>query len=168
MGEKLNEKRQLDQFDRNILEVLSQEGRLPVTELANRVGLSKSPCQNRLKRLLEDGFIKGFHAELNPELLGLEHIAFAEVKLKDTTEKALSDFNREVAKIREVEQCHMIAGQFDYLIKVRTKDIQAYRRVLGERISTLPHVMSTSTYVSMQAVKEDGVMLGQPKASAAK
>ena len=90
------------------------------------------------------------------------------MKLKDTTEKALSDFNREVAKIREVEQCHMIAGQFDYLIKVRTQDIQAYRRVLGEQISTLPHVMSTSTYVSMQAVIEDGIMLGLPKASAAK
>jgi Lrp/AsnC family leucine-responsive transcriptional regulator len=88
----------------------------------------------------------------------LEHIAFAEVKLKDTTEQALNNFNAAVAKIPEVEQCHMIAGQFDYLIKVRTTDIQAYRRVLGEKISTLPHVMSTSTYVSMQAVKEEGVL----------
>lgn len=168
MGKEITKNRRLDQYDRNILEVLSVEGRLPVTELANRVGLSKTPCQSRLKRLQEDNFIKGFRAELNLQLLGLEHIAFAEVKLKDTTEKALSDFNREVAKIREVEQCHMIAGQFDYLIKVRTQDIQAYRRVLGEQISTLPHVMSTSTYVSMQAVIEDGIMLGLPKASAAK
>jgi len=150
--------RRLDQYDRRILDVLSVEGRLPVTELANRVGLSKSPCQSRLKRLQEDGFIKGFRAELNAQMLGLEHIAFAEVKLKDTTEKALNDFNREVSKIHEVEQCHMIAGQFDYLIKVRTKDIQAYRRVLGEKISTLPHVKSTSTYVSMQAVKEEGLL----------
>lgn len=150
--------RRLDQYDRSILDVLSTEGRLPVTELANRVGLSKSPCQSRLKRLQEEGFIKGFRAELNAQMLGLEHIAFAEVKLKDTTEKALNDFNREVAKIREVEQCHMIAGQFDYLIKVRTQDIQAYRRVLGEKISTLPHVKSTSTYVSMQAVKEEGLL----------
>jgi len=152
----------LDKYDRSILEVLSVEGRLPVTELANRVGLSKSPCQSRLKRLQEDGFIKGFRAELNAQMLGLEHIAFAEVKLKDTTEKALKEFNREVAKIHEVEQCHMIAGQFDYLIKVRTKDIQAYRKVLGEKISTLPHVMSTSTYVSMQAVKEQGLLSLDP------
>jgi len=150
--------RRLDQYDRNILDVLSVEGRLPVTELASRVGLSKSPCQSRLKRLQEEGFIKGFRAELNAQMLGLEHIAFAEVKLKDTTEKALNDFNLAVAKIREVEQCHMIAGQFDYLIKVRTQDIQAYRRVLGEKISTLPHVKSTSTYVSMQAVKEEGLL----------
>jgi len=152
----------LDKYDRSILDVLSVEGRLPVTELANRVGLSKSPCQSRLKRLQEDGFIKGFRAELNAQMLGLEHIAFAEVKLKDTTEKALKEFNLEVAKIHEVEQCHMIAGQFDYLIKVRTKDIQAYRKVLGEKISTLPHVMSTSTYVSMQAVKEQGLLSLDP------
>ena len=158
MDSKSHEIRQLDQFDLDILEVLSMEGRIPVTELANRVGLSKTPCQNRLKRLQEEGFIKGFRAELNAQLLGLEHIAFAEVKLKDTTEQALNDFNQAVAEIREVEQCHMIAGQFDYLIKVRTRDIQAYRRVLGEQISTLPHVMSTSTYVSMQAVKEEGVL----------
>jgi len=158
LDSKSHEIRQLDQFDLDILEVLSMEGRIPVTELANRVGLSKTPCQNRLKRLQEEGFIKGFRAELNAQLLGLEHIAFAEVKLKDTTEQALNDFNQAVAEIREVEQCHMIAGQFDYLIKVRTRDIQAYRRVLGEQISTLPHVMSTSTYVSMQAVKEEGVL----------
>jgi len=158
LDSKSHEIRQLDQFDLGILEVLSMEGRIPVTELANRVGLSKTPCQNRLKRLQEEGFIKGFRAELNAQLLGLEHIAFAEVKLKDTTEQALNDFNQAVAEIREVEQCHMIAGQFDYLIKVRTRDIQAYRRVLGEQISTLPHVMSTSTYVSMQAVKEEGVL----------
>ena len=157
MNSKPTNSRQLDQYDRGILDVLSVEGRLPVTELANRVGLSKTPCQSRLKRLQEEGYIKGFRAELNAQMLGLEHIAFAEVKLKDTTEQALNDFNKEVAKIRDVEQCHMIAGQFDYLIKVRTRDIQAYRRVLGEKISTLPHVMSTSTYVSMQAVKEEGL-----------
>jgi Lrp/AsnC family leucine-responsive transcriptional regulator len=157
LNSKPTNSRQLDQYDRGILDVLSVEGRLPVTELANRVGLSKTPCQSRLKRLQEEGYIKGFRAELNAQMLGLEHIAFAEVKLKDTTEQALNDFNKEVAKIREVEQCHMIAGHFDYLIKVRTRDIQAYRRVLGEKISTLPHVMSTSTYVSMQAVKEEGL-----------
>ena len=156
MNSESTKSRRLDQFDKSILEILSVEGRLPVTELANRVGLSKSPCQSRLKRLQEEGFIKGFRAELNAELLGLEHIAFVEVKLNDTTEKALNEFNSAVAKIREVEQCHMIAGQFDYLIKVRTQDIRAYRRVLGEKISTLPHVMNTSTHVSMQAVKEAG------------
>ncbi|PWQ95492.1 Lrp/AsnC family transcriptional regulator [Leucothrix pacifica] len=150
--------RQLDQYDHNMLAILSQYGRISVTDLADKVGLSKSPCQVRLKRLQQDGYIKGFRAELNAELLGLEHVAFAEVKLKNTSESSLEAFNEAARKITEIEQCHMIAGAFDYLLKVRTRDIQAYRRVLGEKISTLPNVQSTSTYVCMQAVKENGVL----------
>lgn len=145
---------QLDRYDRKIMEILSQEGRLPVTELAERIGLSKSPCQVRLKRLREQGYILGFKAILSPSLLELEHVAFTEVKLSDTTEPALTAFNKAVQKLFAVEQCHMIAGSFDYLLKVRTKDINTYRRILGEQISNLPHVASTSTYVSMQSVKD--------------
>lgn len=107
-----------------------------------------------MKRLLEQGYILGFGAVLNFERLGLEHVAFTEVKLSNTTESALEAFNEAVRKITEVEQCHMIAGPFDYLLKVRTKDIKAYRRVLGEQISALPNVANTSTYVSMEPVKE--------------
>lgn len=144
----------LDRYDRRIIAVLEKDGRLPVTELARRVGLSKSPCQVRLKRLVEDGYILGFKAVLNMAKLDREHVAFTEVKLSDTTEKALAAFNAAVKQIPEVEQCHMIAGPFDFLLKVRTRDITAYRRVLGEAISALPHVANTSTYVSMQAVKD--------------
>ncbi len=147
----------LDRIDRKILRTLSAEGRLPIAELARRVGLSKSPAQVRLKRLQEQGYIQGFRAVLNPAKLGLNHVAFAEVKLTDTTEKALSAFNAAVMQVPEIEECHMIAGSFDYLIKVRTADIQSYRQVLGEVISALPHVGATSTHVSMQAVKESGV-----------
>jgi Lrp/AsnC family leucine-responsive transcriptional regulator len=148
--------RQLDQYDHNILNALTQDGRISITELAERVGLSKTPCQVRLKRLLKDGYIKGFRAELNNSLLGLEHVAFAEVRLHNTSEASLQAFDESVRKVSEIEECHMIAGPFDYLLKVRTKDIQAYRRVLGEQISTLPNVQSTSTFVSMQSVKESG------------
>ena len=95
------------------------------------------------------GFIKGYRAELSSEKLGLEHVAFIEVKLSDTRESALTEFNK---AIREVESCHMIAGGFDYLIKVRTSNIKDYRTVLGERISSMPYVASTSTYVSMESV----------------
>ena len=142
----------LDAFDRKILEAVSRDGRLPVTELAKRVGLSKSPCQARLKRLIADGFIVGFRALLDPAKLGLEHVAFVEVKLNNTSEKALGAFNKAVRQIPEVEQCHMIAGAFDYLLKVRTRDIRRYRAVLGEKITALPHVGGTSTHVSMQSV----------------
>jgi len=146
----------LDRFDTKILEILSVDGRIAVTELARRVGLSKSPCQVRLNKLRKEGFILGFRAILDPQKLQMEHVAFTEVKLNDTTEKALDAFNEAVREISEVEQCHMIAGPFDYLLKIRTKDIKAYRKVLGEQISTLPHVANTSTYVSMQAITEAG------------
>jgi Lrp/AsnC family transcriptional regulator, leucine-responsive regulatory protein len=147
---------QLDKYDQKIMETLSVEGRLPITDLAKRAGMSKSPCQVRFKKLIRDGFILGFRAILNPTKLDLGHVAFAEVKLLNTTKAALGAFNAAVREIPEVEQCHMIAGPFDYLLKVRTKDINAYRHVLGERISALPHVASSSTYVSMEAIKEVG------------
>ena len=127
---------------------------MPVTELAREVGISKSPCQVRLKRLQREGYILGFRAVLNPQLMNREHIAFTEVKLTDTREAALSAFNEAVQLVPEIEQCHMIAGAYDYLLKIRTSDIKAYRQVLAETLSTLPHVASTSTFVSMQSVKD--------------
>ncbi len=147
----------LDHFDLKILEALSEDGRMSVLQLSKRVGLSKTPCQTRLKRLVDEGYILGFRAVLNPQKLGVDHIAFAEVKLSDTREKALEEFNTAVRKIKEVEECHMIAGAFDYLLKVRTSDIRKYRRVLGEKISSLPSVSNTSTFVVMQSVKETGI-----------
>lgn len=145
----------LDQFDLRILEILSEDGRIPVTELAQKVGLSKTPCQTRLKRLVSEGYIQGFRAAIDPEKLGLDYISFTTVKLSDTREKALQEFNLAVRKIREVEECHMIASSFDYLLKVRTPDIKRYRIVLGEKISSLPNVASTSTFVVMESVKDN-------------
>lgn len=144
----------LDRFDHAILRVLSAEGRISAVELARRIGLSKSPTQARMKRLEELGVITGYRAGLDPIRMGRAHVAFVEVKLSDTREAALQAFNRAVLTVPEIEQCHMIASRFDYLLKVRTADIQDYRRVLAERISALPHVTSTSTYVAMESVKE--------------
>ncbi len=150
---------ELDQFDKKIMQELSADGRLSVTELASRIGLSKTPCQLRLRRLIDEGYIEGFRAILSSQKLGLDHIAFVEVKLSDTREEALKSFNDAARKIREIEGCHMIAGRFDYLLKVRTRDIRRYRIVLGEKISTLPFVANTSTNVVMQTVKEDSPQL---------
>ena len=147
----------LDRFDRAILAALSGDGRMPVTELARRIGLSKTPTQARVKRLEETGVIAGYRAVLNPIRMGLANVAYVEVRLTDTREAALQAFNRAVRAVPEIEECHMMAAGFDYLLKVRTGDIADYRRVLGERISTLPHVASTSTYVAMEAVKETGL-----------
>ncbi len=147
---------EIDRIDNRIIDTLVENGRISITELSEKVGLSKTPCQLRLKRLVNEGYITGFRAVLNPAKMGLEHIAFAEVKLSDTREDALQAFNAAVKKIREVEECHMIASSFDYLLKVRTSDIKRYRIVLGEKISTLPYVASTSTFVVMQNVVDAG------------
>lgn len=157
-GELMVEKStELDRFDLKILDILAVEGRISVTELARRIGLSKSPTQARLKRLEDSGVIRGYRALYDPIRLGRDHIAFVEVKLSDTREAALAAFNAAVIRVPEIEQCHLIAGAFDYLLKVRTAGMIGYRSVLADKISTLPHVSNTSTYVAMQAVKEEGL-----------
>ena len=148
---------ELDNFDKKILDTLAVDGRVSITALAQRIGLSKSPTQARLRRLEETGIIRGYRALFDPIRLGRDHVAFVEVKLTDTREKALADFNAAVLQVPEVEQCHLIAGSFDYLLKVRTTGMVGYRAVLADKISTLPHVANTSTYMAMQSIKEDGV-----------
>ena len=150
----LMKKSELDRTDRKILKVLAVDGRVSVTDLALMVGLSKSPCAQRIKRLEGEGYIKGYSAILDYNRLGQAHIVFVEVTLNSTTEASLKAFNKAVMAIAEVEQCHMIAGGFDYLLKIRSKDIEDYRSILGEHISTLPFLGQTSTYVTMEAVKD--------------
>ena len=153
----INDYPELDRFDRAILRVLAADGRISITDLAREIGLSKSPTQARLRRLEKDGVITGYRALVDPIRLGMDHVSFVEVRLNDTRETALAEFNAAVRKIPEIEQVHLIAGNFDYLMKVRTQDMTDYRLVLAEKISTLPHVSNTSTYVAMQAVKENAV-----------
>ena len=136
---------------------LAVNRRLPIIELARRIGLSKSPTQARLRRLEAQGYILGYRALLDPEKLQREHVAFVEVRLTDTRETALSAFNKAVMGVPEIETCHLIAGQFDYLLKIRCRDMRAYRDILAEVVSTLPYVASTSTHVSMQAVKDAAI-----------
>ena len=122
----------LDRFDRAILTALAENGRMSVADLARRIGLSKSPTQARLRRLEADGIIAGYRALLDPIRLGLDHVAFVEVRLNDTREAALAAFNAAVRRIGEIEQVHLIAGNFDYLMKVRTRSMGEYRIVLAE------------------------------------
>lgn len=146
----------LDPHDHAILRILQQDGRLSVTDLADRISLSKSPTQARLRRLERNDFITGYQARLNHRKLGQSHVVFVEVKLTDTREAALTAFNAGVRATPEIEECHMIAGAYDYLLKVRSSDMLSYRQILAERISRLPHVASTSTHVVMESVKEGG------------
>lgn len=145
---------ELDPIDRKILDELTADARIPIAELARRVNLSKTPVAARIRQLEEIGLITGYRAVLSPLKLGLSHVTFVEVRLSDTRERALQAFNEAVRKIPEVEECHMIAGGFDYLLKVRSRTIEDYRRVMAESLSSLPNVHSTSTYVAMESVVE--------------
>ncbi|KAA2311791.1 winged helix-turn-helix transcriptional regulator [Puniceibacterium sp. HSS470] len=144
----------LDAIDRKILSALIANARIPIAELARVVGLSKTPVAARVRQLEDQGLITGYRAVLSPIKLGLSHISFVEVRLSDTRQAALERFNAAARRVPEIEECYMIAGGFDYLLKVRSRDITDYRRIMGESISALPHVSATSTYVAMEAVIE--------------
>ncbi len=150
----------LDAQDRRILAELTENARIPIAELARRVGLSKTPVAQRIRHLEDIGLITGYRAILSPMKLGLTHVTYVEASLNDTREKALQQFNAAVRAIPEVEECYMIAGGCDYLIKVRSRDMADFRRILAEKLSVLPHLSNTSSRVSMEAVVEQNFSLG--------
>ncbi len=145
----------MDRIDLKILGELQDDARLSVVDLSQRVGLTKTPCAERMRRLEKDGVIRGYHADLDPKAVGVDHLVVVQVLLSSTSAQDLSRFNDAVRRIPEVESCLMIAGDFDYLLKVRTRDIAEYRRVMGDRISALPCVRQTHTYVVMEVVKDE-------------
>jgi len=152
----------MDKIDRKILRELQKDGRMTMTELSQRVGLTKTPCIDRVRRLEKNKVIAGYGAQLNPEKMEAGHIAFVQVTLNDTTTKALQEFNLAVQQIPQIQSCHMIAGNFDYLLKVRTKDVAAYRQFLGTTLALLPKVQQTSTFIVMEAVS-DAVTFNVPE-----
>lgn len=149
----------LDVQDRKILAELTENARIPIAELARRVGLSKTPVAQRIRHLEEIGLITGYRAMLSPLKLGLTHVTYVEVSMSDTRERALQIFNDAIRAIPEIEECYMIAGGCDYLIKVRSRDMADFRHILAEKISGLPHVNNTSSHVAMEAVVEQNFRL---------
>ena len=152
---------ELDALDRKILDALTRNARMPIAELARQVGLSKTPVASRIRHLEDIGLITGYRAILSPLKLGLTHVTYLEVSMSDTREAALQRFNAAVRAIPEVEECYMIAGGCDYLLKVRSRDMADFRRIMAEKISALPHISNTSSHVSMEAVVEQTFSLGQ-------
>ena len=150
--------RTLDRIDLTILDTLQKEGRISNVELAKKVNLSASPCLDRVKRLEGEGYIQRYGAVLDASKLKYGMSAFIQVTLDRTTADVFNNFRDEVVKIKEVAECHMVAGGFDYLLKLRFENMDAYREVLGV-IVELPAVSQTHTYVVMENVKED---LGVP------
>ena len=148
------EVRQLDRIDYAILDTLQKEGRISNVEMAKRVHLSPSPCLERVKRLEAEGYIEGYVAKLNASKLNLGMAAFIQVTLDRTTGDVFDNFKDELVKIQAVAECHMVAGGFDYLVKLRIRNMEDYRDVLGQLVE-LPGVAQTHTYVVIEQVKQD-------------
>jgi len=151
-------RRNLDPVDKRILNELQAHGRMSIVDLAKRVHLTKTPCSERVKRLEREGVITGYSATIDPVEVDMGHVMIVHVNLSKTSDSSLEDFNRAVRRIPQVQSCLMIAGPFDYMLKVRTRDITEFRELLGERISQLPSVMQTHSFAVMESVKETGMI----------
>lgn len=144
----------LDRIDRNILNELQKDGRISNVELSKRVGLSPTPCLERVRRLERQGFIQGYTALLNPHYLDASLLVFVEITLNRGAPDVFEQFNAAVQKLEEIQECHLVSGDFDYLLKTRVPDMSAYRKLLGETLLRLPGVNDTRTYVVMEEVKQ--------------
>lgn len=151
-------RRPLDGIDRKILDELQKNGRISIVDLAKRVNLSKTPCSERVRRLEKSGVISQYRAVIDPELVDMKHVTIVHISLTQTSDNSLDQFNLAVQNIPEVQSCLMIAGQFDYMLKVRTHDITHFREVLGEQIGKLPGVMQTHSFAVMETVKENDLI----------
>ncbi len=146
--------RKLDRTDRMILEILQNEGRIAISELAARVSLSTTPCSERVKRLERDGVIMGYHARLNPKHLDRNLLVFLEISLSAKSGDVFEQVAKDLIEIPEVQECHLISGDFDYLVKARLKEMTAYRRLLGDLLKKLPSSASSHSYIVMEEIKE--------------
>ncbi|ENU62831.1 Lrp/AsnC ligand binding domain-containing protein [Acinetobacter lwoffii] len=146
--------RKLDRIDRMILDILQRDGRIAISELAARINLSTTPCSERVKRLEREGIIMGYYARLNPEMLERNLLVFLEIKLSAKSGDVFDQVARNLTEIPEVLECHLISGDFDYLVKARLKEMSAYRRLLGDLLKKLPASASSHSYVVMEEVKE--------------
>ncbi|KUJ81599.1 AsnC family transcriptional regulator [Microbulbifer flavimaris] len=145
---------ELSTVDRNILRVLQKNGRTSYAELARQVGLTATPCVERVRRLESDGVIQGYTALINPEFLDAALVVFVQIRLNRSAQDAFEEFRNAVAALPEVQECYLVSGNFDYLIKARVADMSAYRKFYGETLLTLPEVQECTSYVVMEEVKE--------------
>lgn len=147
--------RKLDRIDLNILRILQQEGRISYVDLADKVGLSTTPCMERVKRLEQEHIIEGYQAIVNPNTIGLNLLVFVEISLHYQSPSAFDDFKKAVSALPNVLECHLISGQSDYLLKTRISEMSEYRQLLGDLLINLPGIKESKSYIVMEAVKEN-------------
>lgn len=144
----------LNTIDRNILRVLQKNGRCTYADLSRQVGLSATPCMERVKKLEKEGVIRGYCAIINPEYLDAALVVFVQIRLSRSAQDIFEGFRLAAEALPEVQECYLVSGNFDYLIKARVADMGAYRRFYGETLLTLPGVHECTSYVVMEEVKE--------------
>ncbi|GAA6169951.1 Lrp/AsnC ligand binding domain-containing protein [Sessilibacter corallicola] len=145
---------ELDRIDRNIIRILQKEGRLTYAELSRRVGLSTTPCVERVKRLEKKGVIRGYTALIDPDFLKASLVVFIQFRLTREPKNIFEKFRDAAKALEEVQECYLVSGSFDYLIKARVQDMKAYRKFYGETLLTLPGVQECTSYVVMEEVKD--------------
>ena len=146
----------MDQLDRRLLRLLQKDGRMPNVELARQAHLSPPATHERVRRLVQDGIIEGYTVRLNPAKLDRALLVFVEVTLDHTSAGIFERFATAVRDTPEIMECHMVAGGFDYLIKLRVRDMAAFRAFLGTTLLSLPGIRQTHTYTVMEEVKPGG------------
>ncbi len=146
--------RNLNRIDRHILRILQDDGRITYADLARQVGLTTTPCIERVKRLEREGFIRGYSARVEPEYLDAGLIIFVQIKLDRTSKDSFDKFRSAVVRLQQVQECYLVSGNFDYLLKARVADMAAYREFLGETLLSVPGVQESTSIVVMEAVKE--------------
>ncbi len=144
----------LGKIDRNILRILQKDGRISYTELARQVGLSVTPCIDRVKRMERNGYILGYSAQVCSQKLDAALVVFVQIRLNHTSQKNFEEFRRSVIDLENVQSCFLVSGNYDYLLKARVADMAAYRELLGHRILKLPAVQESTSYVVMEELKE--------------
>lgn len=145
---------QLNRIDRNILRALQKDARISYAELARQVGLSTTPCKERVKRLEREGVIRNYQAILDPRYLDAALVVFVQIRLSRTSQDIFEEFTRCAYDIPAIQECYLVSGNFDYLIKARVADMAAYREFLGDTLLSLPGVQESTSYVVMEQVKE--------------
>lgn len=150
--------RKLDRLDLKILRALQENARISYVDLAEKVGLSTTPCMDRVKRLERTGLIQGYHASIDPLALGLSLLVFVEITLSNQSPEAFDTFREAVAGLSYVQECHLVSGQSDYLIKLRLTDLASYRKYLGEMLLALPYVRESKSYIVMEEAKQTALL----------
>lgn len=145
---------ELDRTDRKILDILQRQGRIPMTELAQQIGLSTSPCTERVRRMEREGVITGYHARIDPQTIGKTLLVFVEITLSSKSADVFDKVRKELLHVPEVMECHLVSGGFDYLVKARLRAMSDYRRLLGDLLKKLPVPAESNSYVVMEEVKE--------------